>query len=316
MTRDAAGRRSRKAELLGALLVALGILVLSQLALDAQPAFGFNQSPNNRNVSVDTRVNITGSRPEIIAVYLQDPITLAAGSLRVDTCNVTVRDYNGFADIDTVNATFFNIQQSSLGAADDNNTHYSNGSCAVIAGQQGGAFANYTCSIPLTYYAVNGTWNCTGIVNDTSSFTGNGSGKTNISALFALNVTPLIDYGDMAMGDTSGDVPANVSNLGNRPINVTVRGYGTAFNDGLSFVCEQGNLTIDLEHFAANATAAYAEKQALASAYAQVAGLTVPKPQNASGTLNTTYWQLYLDLGQNAFGLCNGTVVFQAESPG
>jgi hypothetical protein len=153
-------------------------------------------------------------------------------------------------------------------------------------------------------------------VNDSINLKGNGSGRANVSALFALNVTPLIDYGDMAMGDTSENQTANVTNLGNWPINISVRGYGAAMNDGLAFVCEQGNITINSERFAANDTATYAEKVNLTSAYQTVPQLRIAKPLNDSGSLNATYWQLYLSLAQNAYGLCNGTIVFQAENAG
>lgn len=309
-------RGSRKTELLIAMLLALMLAWMGQVTFDSDLAYGFNQSFNNRNVSVDTRVNVTGSRPEIFNVTMQTPLTLAAGSQQVVTCNATVRDFNGFADIDTVSGVFYNRALSNLSFPDDNNTHYTNSSCAAIVGQQGGFFSNYTCSFALSYYAVNGTWNCTVIANDTINLRGNGSGLSNVSALFALNVTPLIDYGEMAMGDLSDNMTANVTNLGNWPINVSVRGYGRNFNDGLSFVCDQGNLSVNLQHFAANDTASYAEKRNLTATFQSVPGLRISKPVNDSGTLNTTYWQLYLDLAQNAYGLCNGTIVFQAENSG
>jgi len=307
-------KRSSRIDAMLVLLVLCCLGFLAQSVFDAQFAYGFNQSPNNRNVSVDTRVNITGSAPEIVSTFLLRPIILAAGSTRVVTCNFSVRDYNGFADIGAVNATFFNVAQSSLTAVDNNNTHYTNSSCALIAGEQGGYFSNYTCSFPISYYAVNGTWNCTGFVNDTIGLATNGSGLTNISALFALNVTPLIDYGNVAVGSTSENQSANVTNLGNLPINVTVRGYGATFNDGLSFVCENGNVSIGAQRFSADIAAAYAAKTPITSAYQQIPTFAVSKPVNDTGQLNATYWQLYLAVSESASGLCNGTVVFQAES--
>ncbi len=308
--------RSRKAELAGVVFVCVLLLSLSQLAIESQFAFGFNQSPNNRNVSVDTQVNVTGAVPEVLATIFPTSITLNAGSLTEIACNLTIRDYNGFADISFVQAALFSATQSSYGAADDNNTHYSNSSCQPISGQQSGVNANYTCTFILNYYAINSTWNCTAVVNDTLNLRSNGTNSSIVNALFALNVTPLIDYGNMTMGDTSGNVEANVTNLGNRAINITVRGYGRNLSDGYGFFCDQGNLTVDLQHFAANSTAAYNEKQTLASAYGQIGGLSVPKAVNATATLNSTYWQLYLNPTQNAFGICNGTIVFQANNAG
>lgn len=288
-------------------LFSIGVFVV----LLAQLSWSFSQGPNNRNVSVDTQVNVTGSAPDVLSVIMQNPITLNANSLKVVSCNASIRDYNGISTVDNVHARFFH-SSSSLLAADDNNTHYSNANCTQY--EQDGIYGNYTCNLTLTYYATNGTWNCTIVANDSSGLYGNNSNRTNISAMLALNVTTLIDYGQMNIGDTSTNQTANVTNVGNVPINVSVSGYGRTPGDGLGFVCEQGNLTVGLQHFSLNISANYTSKQNLTSAQQQVMGLTVPKPQNDSAVTNTTYWQLYLNPGQNVFGLCNGTIVFQAET--
>ncbi len=294
----------------------IGILCLLGLAIISAAQFGagFSQGPNNRNVSVDTQVNVTGAIPEILLITVQNPITLSAGSDKPVECNITIRDYNGFGDLDTVNGTFYH-STSSEGAADNNNTKYTNTSCSPISGQQSGTFANYTCTFPVRYYALNGTWTCSSWVNDSVSLSSNNSNITNVSSLLALNVTTLIDYGQMITGDTSPDQEANVSNLGNVPINISVEGYARLINDGWGMVCEQGgNLTVNLQHFAANSTATFNEKQVLSQTPQAVSGLTIPKATNDSGSLNATYWQLFLDPAQPVFGVCNGTIVFQAES--
>jgi len=299
---------SQKVKLI--ILCALAFIVVSA----AQFTISFSQGPNNRNVSVDTWVNITGSIPIIQKVLIGNPITLGAGAEKIISCNVSIQDYNGYDDVDTVNATLFRTTVS-LTAPDNNNTHYTNTSCAEIAGQASGNNVNYTCTFGVWYYAQNGTWNCTAVVNDSINLNSTLSNLTNISALFALNVTEQINYGQLAMGDTSGKIRANVSNLGNTPINVTVEGYGTTIGDGIGMVCEVGTLSLGLQHFAQNNTAAYAAMQALTGAQQMILNFTVPKATNNNGSLNDTYWQLYLDPLENAFGVCNGTVIFQAEQP-
>ena len=282
-------------------------------ALLAQQSLSFEQGPNNRNVSVDTRVNITGSLPEVLQVIIDpSPITLTAGTTTLVLCNATVRDFNGFGDLRNATAQFFSIGSSSYDAADDNNTHYTNDTCAQTGTD--GNFANYSCGFRVSYYAINDTWNCTFRINDTIGLSGNNSNLSNILQVLALNVTTLIDYGDLAMGDTSSLEEANVSNEGNTPINISVLGYGATFGDGLSFNCTQGNLTVDLQHFANNNTAAYSEMQVLSSSRQNIARMVVPKTQDNAGRYNETYWQLFLDPAQNAFGECNGTIVFQAEA--
>ncbi len=150
-------------------------------------------------------------------------------------------------------------------------------------------------------------------VNDTSSFLGNDTDNTTVNTLYALNLTNPIDYGDLAIYDTSATMTANITNFGNVPINVSVYGYGATPGDNLAMTCDQGNISISNERYAANATANFNTKVPLSGSPTQIPELTVQK-QTLPGTqiVNNTYWQLYVP--PNPFGVCNGTVVFQAES--
>lgn len=270
--------------------------------------FSYSVGPNYRNVSVDTKVNITNAGPEVQSITLENPITLVAGSTKRVQCNASVFDYNGYGDIYNVNATFFH-SSSSFSAADNNNTHYTNSSCLRTA--QNGYYANYTCSFDVYYYAINQTWNCSVSVNDTLSFDYRKDNSTIIYALYALNVTSLIDYGDMAIGDTSANKTANVTNIGNTNMNISVYGYGLTPGDGLAMDCAVGNISIANEKFSYNISHNYTQKTPLTS-FAQPVGLTVNKQTTPGVSMtNTTYWQLYVP--PNPFGVCNGTVVFQAE---
>ncbi|MDD9954098.1 MAG: hypothetical protein OXR66_07225 [Candidatus Woesearchaeota archaeon] len=299
--------QSRKVEVfLACALLFIGVLF-------AQSAMSFSQGPNNRNVSVDTRVNITGSPPLPITFFIDDPVTLNAGGTAVVTCNVTVQDFNGFGDIDTVNGTLFSTT-ASFEDADENNTHYTDTDCAAIPFEQSGSVANYTCEFNVAFHALNGSWNCTVEANDTISLTGQGSVGTTFAEVLALNVTTLIDYGEMAVGEYSANQTANISNIGNVGINISVQGYGASIGDNLSFDCAQGNISIGLEKFDANGSADYDTKLNLSSTFQNVPGLTINRTDNATPYVNSTYWQLYLPPSLNAFGLCNGTVIFQAEA--
>jgi len=266
--------------------------------------------PNYRNISVDTTANITNAAPEILSIAVDDPVTLTAGFTQGVSCNVSIRDYNGFADLDTVNGTFFH-STSALFAANDNNTHYENASCSTTG--QSGFYANYTCTFDLYYYAEPVSWNCTVFVNDSFGFAANNTINSTVNSLLALDVTSLIEYGNLAIQDTSANKTANVTNFGNVPINVSVYGYGNTSGDGLALYCEQGNITIDNEKYSANINDNYAAKTSLTGTGVQIPALTVGK-QTVPTTpiVNTTYWQLYVP--PNPFGVCNGTVVFQAEA--
>ncbi len=300
-------------EVLVSLTLALaGALVF--LSAVGQGATG--DAVNFRNVSVDTTVNITNSFPEVTDIRLNDPVTLEAGTTKLVECNVTVRDFDGQNDIDNVNATFFDPDNTSLNAPNDNNNHYENASCTKTSGS--GNVANYTCGFNVEYYANNATWNCTSFAEDTQNATGNLSNSTTVESLLALNVTQLIDYGDIPVGNISSSQEANVTNFGNVNINVSVRGYGNQSGDGLAMVCEEGNISVENERFDLNSSAAFNEMTKLNDTKKIISNFTVDRRVNDSiinNTRNGTYWKLRVPSSSNPSGVCNGTVVFQAESP-
>jgi hypothetical protein len=292
---------------MGLTVLLLLVIVVSYNALFS---FSYSVGPNYRNVSIDTRVNITNAGPEVRLVTLPQPgILLTAGGITAVTCNVTVEDYNGASDINYTSAVFYH-SSSTPGAADDNRSHYTNTNCTETGA--GGDFKNFTCEFNVTYYAYNGTWTCNATAFD-ARYNGTGSNTTTMFEILALNVTTqVIDYGNMSVGDTSGNRSANVTNLGNVDINVSVRGYGATDFDGLAFDCERGSISVENQRYSLNVGDDYASKTPLSSTFTHM-GLTIPR-QAASGTPPTseTFWQLYVP--PNPFGECNGTLVFQAES--
>ena len=281
--------------------------------------YSWSPGPNYRNVSVDTTVNITNSLPEVLNVLIEggsSNITLNAGFYRNVTCNATIRDYNGGSTIDNVSATFYHNTSSNDTGSDDNNSHYTVSNCTY------GSFDTYTrnvsCSFLVQYYANAGPWVCNVTATDPYNFSNvsrrkSGFNSTYVGTLLALNVTPLIDYGSLAVGDQSDPQQANVTNFGNQNINISVRAYGNVPNDGLAMYCQFGNISVENEKFnVAGGTALSAYTNASNSAQV-ISGLTVLQQTNDSQpVINTTYWILYVP--PNPFGRCNGTVVFQAES--
>jgi hypothetical protein len=107
---------------------ALFIIVLGLVASIAPITLSFDQT------NVSTRVNITQAMPEILAITINNGsnVILNEGSTQNTLCNVTIRDYNGFADIDAVNATLYDYFNSTFASPDDNNDHYTNSSCIFL----------------------------------------------------------------------------------------------------------------------------------------------------------------------------------------
>ncbi len=302
-------------------MLALSILslVVVVLAYNALFSFSYSVGPNYRNVSIDTRVNITNSKPEVLGVLIENPITLNAGGSHIVSCNATIRDYNGADTISNVTAIFWNNASIPQASPDDGNNHYTNASCTQNV-SDGLYTANFTCNFSVLYFADAGSdWVCNVTATDSYAFnasvgsSNSNSNLTTINQLLALNVTSLVDYGNMAVGDTSGPEEANVTNFGNQNINVSVLGYGNKSGDGLAFVCQIGNITIANEKFSLNQTDPYANYVPLSTTYQMIGGLTLLQQTNdAVPVVNSTYWRLYVP--PNPFGQCNGTIVFQAES--
>ena len=288
----------------GLVLVALLFLLffLLPFGTSAQTFLGKN---------VTTKVNVTNAAPDVLALYITSPITLNAGSTRAVQCNATIRDWNGHNDIVGANATFY-YKDNQSNDPDNNNTHYTNTTC-VEANNDGNFTSNYTCTFSMLYFANNGTWYCNVTARDSKYFTSLNASAT-ISALYALNVTDIIDYGNLSVNDYSNNTTAIVTNFGNSIINVSVLGYGTTQGDGVGLVCQYGgNISIQNEKFSSDISAAWGSKTTLGTTNKDI-GITLAK-QTLDNTLITanTYWQLYVP--PNPFGLCTGTVRFTAATP-
>ena len=286
-----------------ALLVLFGVFIINY----SLAAYNYNY------MNVTTRVNVTNAFPVIDTIKIDQNILLNAGSTKIVNCNVSLHDWNGYADIANLNATFWDNNTVNASSPDDNATHYTNLSCINIS--QNGYYANYTCSFAVYYYANNGSnWLCGATVIDSYNLTNYQTNTTTIQAYYALNVTPLIDYGNMLLGTYSPNITANVSNIGNALINLSVRGYGgfnPATGSGYAMFCQFGNITIANERFSINSSDDWATKTVLSSNLQNITGFSIPK---TNGTLlpNATYWQIYTDPTNAPFGICNGTVEFNA----
>lgn len=282
---------------------------------------------NHRNITVHTYLNITHSKPDVLNVTVSEApnvsmnnITLVAGGTKKVLCNATVRSWEGFIDIQKVNATLYHLATSSSNSSDDNNSHYTNVSCAINS-SLGPFIGWYECYFDVMYYVNNGTWVCNVSVANSytvvnSNFTGSGYNTTVFYPLYALNVTDGIDYGGVAVEEYSTpDRSANLTNLGNMNINITVEGYGVTRGDGLAMNCSlTGNIAVENERFSASSGQAYGAKTPLTSAAGgvMIPSLTMPKQINSTLVENSTYWQIYVP--PNPAGNCTGNIIFTAIS--
>ena len=282
------------------------------------------------NVTVTTLLNIGNSFPEVINISINNlnSIDLTPNSTTPVSVVAVIRDFNGENDIDSVTSEFFDNSVSFYGDSDDNNFHYSNSSCTIDTSYGDSTEVNATCIFPLEYYANNATWNATIFVNDTLSSSTTSSEISTVNTLLALGLPDSIDFGEVNATSVSGQRHANVTNLGNVIMNLSLSGYGAFVGDGNAMNCTLGatqNISIEYEKY--NLTASSLGAMDLASFEGNYSNLTSAVVVNefnlgqrlndtASHTddTNSTYWRIYVPLG--VAGSCSGNIVFGAvQSP-
>lgn len=268
------------------------------------------------NNSTLTIVNVTNTEPNLYNVVITPAtIDLTPGNTTLVICNGSVYDINGYADVNgsKSNATLFDKTQGYAGTLDDN-YRYQNTSCNCTQLGASTTNASCICSFSVEYFANNGTWDCNMTIADNFgiSDTLNSSFAT-VNTVVGINTPTLIDYGNLSVTQTSDNMPANISNFGNVPINVSVRGYGGTSDPGnplnTSMNCVTGNITVSNERYSNN-NITFVD---LTNTTTQILNWTLPvrtNDTNYGNDTNTSYWQLEIPLSVS--GYCNGTLEFSA----
>jgi len=301
-------------------LILLGIVSLS---FSMENVDGLNIT----NETVIARVNVSNTFPNLYLVRITSPldinnnIDLTAGNTTTLLCNGTFQDANGFDDVTKVNATLY-FDNVGSNASDNNMTHYSNSSCGTCPAVPGSGNQNGTCScqFAVQYYANYGNWRCNMTVTDTglleSTYNSTTFFMNEVVGIDLYNLT--IDYGPLSVTSTSQNIPENVSNVGNVPINITVRGYGgTNETEGINvtMICETGaNITFGNQRYSTVNSTAFDDMRNLTNQTTMVPALTIPTRTNgttAGNSTNTTFWKLRIPIGPS--GICNGTIIFGAR---
>lgn len=259
-------------------------------------------------------ITIQNLAPGIGRILITSPVDLAAGENTTVHCNATISENNTVSDIMIVNATFF---QASAGhnAANDNNNHYANSSCANTSS---GIFeANYSCGFKLAYYANSGAWQCNMTIVDFSGVSRFSNISSSVNELMAIDASPsIIDYGSLkATNISSTDFNVTIRNFGNIPVNVSIRGF--APNESmaylnLSMTCQNGNISNANQRYSTLNGSNFAQMNPLNNE-SQLLNLTLQQRTNdlAFGNdTNSTFFKLQVPA--LTYGICNGTVIFGA----
>ncbi|MEK6915372.1 MAG: hypothetical protein AABW89_02430 [Nanoarchaeota archaeon] len=277
------------------------------------------------NVTVNTRLDVGAVPPEILSIQVNggNGIDLTANSTSNTVVLVVARDFNGEANIQNVSVTFFDTLETTLGASDDNNNHYTNQTCSIDTTYGTAYEVNATCILPLQYYANNATWNASVVVMDNTSRTDTEGQLSYVNTLMAIGLPGSVDYGTVNGTDVSNERTLNVTNFGNALVNLSLQGYAVTQGDNLSMNCTLGNVqNISVYYQKYNLTASNTSgTMTLGQFESQYQNLTslntvrrfnLAQRRNDSDPyvdhVNATYWRIYVPMG--VAGTCTGKLIF------
>ena len=313
--------------IIGIGILCLALIIIPGISMITSNVIGANITNDTAVAKVyvwNTDQNIT-----MVVISPSPTIDLTAGGTTEVNCTAHVWDYNGWQDIKNVSASLYDINYGD-GTTADNNYRYINTSCgnATTACTYVSANnASCTCSFDVRYYANNGTWQCNMTIKDrggnaTERFyyfnDSETSSSVTVNTVLGINAPNEIDYGNLSVTETSGQIPANVTNWGNVPINISVRGYGGTNESlpnvgNLSMICGYGNISMNYERYTALSGTSYDNMINLSNSSTQLTNFTLPvrtNDANYGNDTNTTYWRIQIPL--TIGGYCNGTVIFSA----
>lgn len=207
-------------------------------------------------------------------------------------------------------------------SSDDNNYHYTNGSCAMDNSYGAINESLVICSFNVEYYASPGVWNCSLSVMDSLYVSGKGIANTSVNSLLAIGVNSFFDFGILALTSISPENQTNITNFGNVLINLSLRGYAAELGDGLAMNCSSGSINnISIEYMKYNLTSSNAGPITLPEVeqyyfnlsslpVSRMFGLSSRQNDISNDAVNSTYWRVYVPAGIN--GSCSGNLVLGA----
>lgn len=297
---------------------------------------------NITNQTDYARVNVTNTEPNITSVTVEDnlsaianEIDLKPGGVHKVVCNATVFDYNGWQDINPnmTNATFY-IASVGRDGPTDNNFRYRNESCGHCISISS-TTAACDCKFPVQYYANwSNNWICNVTVRDQGghaqmhaqiNFTDtDASSAVTVTKLLAIDTGNWIDYKNLSVTETSDEIVHNVTNVGNRDFNLSLRSYGGTQDKGpgdpvynKTMLCDFGNISFGYQRFAFGTenigTTVFGNMANVTNTTEFPMNYTWPQRENDNiydDSRNATLWRLQIPYSVG--GLCNGTLIFGA----
>ena len=280
---------------------------------DIMPNLTLNSPPVPLNITLDDSFSIPSGEIDLTPATTTDVF-----------CSGVIYEYDGDSSLINVSARFFDNSTSFYEDIDDKNYHYANDTCELNISYGNSNESFFNCTFSVEYYANSGNWTCEVKAYDNLSISGRGGNATKINPLLAISVPSTLDYGTVNATEVSLEQIANVTNMGNVMMNLSLSGYAVSEGDGLAMNCTLGsikNISIDYEKY--NLTASNPGELTLSEFEVNYTNLTsnsVTEKFNLDyrrndtsayiDDTNATYWRIYVPVG--VAGTCTGNIVFGA----
>jgi hypothetical protein len=240
-------------------------------------------------------------------------VTLTENTTKNVTCEGTVTDTDGFADIDSVTADFYRTSVGTSSPTDANNYYQLSGDGQCVPSNGSGNTEDYSCTFSVEYYAdptdtgspnAGDDWTCTMTPSDGGGQGGSADDTIEMASLIALDVTSSINYGSVdADTDTgSSNETVTVTNTGNRDMDPQIS--GTAMTSG------DDTIAVGRQEYSDAAFTWGSGTDLTGSAVT----LNLTLPQRTAGAItDTVYWGIGVPGGTPA-GTYTGTNTFSATA--
>lgn len=244
----------------------------------------------------------------------ENQVDLTAGSTELVTCTATTTDADGYEDVTSASAFFYDIGEGKTwDSPDDNSSHYTNNTCYLSNGI--GDAKDVACTFELWYYANNSTWKCNITATDNGNSNDSGVDDTQILDLIALDVPTMLDYGILDPGDTSTERIITVTNAGNTKIDIGLDGYGLYDGDGNAMGCiKENNISLSYERYNVSESGVDYDTEMMPLTDASVVqpDFNLLERSDSGNSTKNTYWKLKVPTGVG--GTCQGVITVLAVS--
>ena len=148
------------------------------------------------------------------------------------------------------------------------------------------------------------------------------SNHTFVNRMLAISLPSSIDYGLVNASAVSNQQTANVTNVGNTRVNLSIQGYAYNLTDGWAMNCTLGttrNISIYYEKYnLTDSNTSFLNITQFESKYINLTSSSAIKAFNLNyqqneginEAINSTYWRIYVPKG--VAGSCSGNIIFGA----